>query len=113
MRTTSRTPLGLAVLDVGGDPYRGMSLADVTGDGSAEVLVACYAGSEVAVSVGGDTPVLQRIEIEGSPYGLATPAGWFGRDGRDRRADQLDRWPTASSTMGARSFQALRMASNK
>ena len=54
--------------------------ADLTGDGSAEVLVASYVGGEVAVLVGGDAPVLQRIEIEGSPYGLAT--GDFDGDGR-------------------------------
>ena len=54
--------------------------ADLTGDGSAEVLVASYAGGEVAVLVGGDTPLLQRIEIVGSPYGLAT--GDFDDDGR-------------------------------
>lgn len=33
------------------------------GDGSAGVLVASYAGGEVAVLVGGDTPVLQRIDM--------------------------------------------------
>ena len=118
---------GATSIDVGGDPYRGMSLADVTGDGladlitpnpdhvavlvaeedggfrpratlpapfgpfsvvaadlngdgSAEVLVASYAGGEVAVLVGGDTPLLHRIEIVGSPYGLAT--GDFDGDGR-------------------------------
>ncbi|MDE2803863.1 MAG: VCBS repeat-containing protein [Gemmatimonadota bacterium] len=54
--------------------------ADLTGDGSAEVLVASYAGGEVAVLVGGETPQLQRIEIAGSPYGLAT--GDFDGDGR-------------------------------
>ncbi len=54
--------------------------ADLTGDGSAEVLVASYAGGEVAVLVGGNAPVLQRIEIEGNPYGLAT--GDFDGDGR-------------------------------
>ena len=54
--------------------------ADLTGDGSAEVLVASYAGGEVAVLVGGDTPLLHRIEIVGSPYGLAT--GDFDGDGR-------------------------------
>ena len=54
--------------------------ADVNGDGSAEVLVASYAGGEVAVLVGGDTPLLHRIEIVGSPYGLAT--GDFNGDGR-------------------------------
>ena len=54
--------------------------ADLTGDGSAEVLVVSYAGGEVAVLIGGDGPVLQRIEIEGSPYGLAT--GDFDGDGR-------------------------------
>ena len=54
--------------------------ADLNGDGSAEVLVASYAGGEVAVLVGGDTPVLQRIEIVGSPYGLAT--GDFDGNGR-------------------------------
>ena len=54
--------------------------ADLTGDGSAEVLVASYAGGEVAMLVGGDTPVLRRIEIDGSPYGLAT--GDFDGDGR-------------------------------
>ena len=54
--------------------------ADLTGDGNAEVLVATYAGGEVAVLVGGDTPVLQRIEIEGSPHGMAT--GDFDGDGR-------------------------------
>ena len=54
--------------------------ADLNGDGSAEVLVASYAGGEVAVLVGGDTPLLHRIEIVGSPYGLAT--GDFDGDGR-------------------------------
>ena len=54
--------------------------ADLTGDGSAEVLVASYAGGEVAVLIGGDTPLLHRIQIEGSPYGLAT--GDFDDDGR-------------------------------
>ena len=54
--------------------------ADLTGDGAAEVLVASYAGGEVAVLIGGDTPLLHRIEIEGSPYGLAT--GDFDADGR-------------------------------
>ena len=79
---------GAQMIDVGGDPYRGMSLADVTGDGladgtfstagryeiargptksaaadltgdgAAEVLVASYAGGEVAVLIGGDTPLL-------------------------------------------------------
>ena len=52
----------------------------MNGDGSAEVLVASYAGGEVAVLVGGDTPLLHRIEIVGSPYGLAT--GDFDGDGR-------------------------------
>ena len=50
------------------------------GDGRFEVLIASYAGGEVAVLVGGDKPVLQRIEIGGSPYGLAT--GDFDGDGR-------------------------------
>ena len=54
--------------------------ADLTGDGSAEVLVASYGGGELAVLVGGDAPVLQCIEIVGSPYGLAT--GDFDGDGR-------------------------------
>ena len=108
---------GATSIDVGDDPYRGMSLADVTGDGladlitpnpdhvavlvarkdggfrpratlpapfgpfavvaadltgdgSAEVLVASYAGGEVAVLVGGARPCFRRIEIEGSPYGV-------------------------------------------
>ena len=42
--------------------------ADLTRDGRAEVLVA---GGDVAVLIGGDGPVLHRIEVEGSPYGLA------------------------------------------
>ena len=46
--------------------------ADLTGDDSAEVLDASYVGGEVAVLLGGDTLVLQGIEIVGSPYGLAT-----------------------------------------
>ena len=50
------------------------------GDGSVEVLVASYAGGEVAVQVGGDAPVLHCIEIVGSPYGLATDD--FDGDGR-------------------------------
>ena len=54
--------------------------ADLNGDGSAGVLLASYVGGEVAVLVGGDTPLLQRIEIVGSPYGLAT--GDFDGDGR-------------------------------
>ena len=44
------------------------------------MLVASYAGGEVAVLVGGETPLLQRFEIVGSPYGLAT--GDFDGDGR-------------------------------
>ena len=119
---------GATSIDVGGDPYRSMSLADVTGDGladlitpnpdhvavlvaegdggfrtratlpapfgplfsvvaadltgdgSAAVLVANCVGGEVAVLVGGGTPVLQRIEIVGNPYGLAT--GDCDEDGR-------------------------------
>ena len=43
------------------------------------LLVASYAGGEVAVLVGGGTPVLQR-KIVGSLYGLAT--GDFDGDGR-------------------------------
>ena len=39
--------------------------ADLNGDGSAEVLVASYAGGEVASLVGGDTSLLHRIEIVG------------------------------------------------
>ena len=54
--------------------------ADLNGDGSVEVLVASYVGGEVAVLVGGDVPVLQRIEIGGNPYGVAT--GDFDGDGR-------------------------------
>ena len=46
--------------------------ADLTGDGSAKVLV------------GGNTPVFQRIEIVGSPSGLAT--GDVDDDGRLDRA---------------------------
>ena len=42
--------------------------ADLTRDGRAEVLVA---GGDVAVLIGGDGPVLHRIEVERSPYGLA------------------------------------------
>ena len=34
----------------------------------------------VAVLIGADTPLLQRIEIEGNPYGMAT--GDFDGDGR-------------------------------
>ncbi len=53
---------------------------DLTGDGRSEVLVASYVGSEVAVLTGGDSPVLYRFEVEGSPYGFAT--GDFDADGR-------------------------------
>ena len=99
---------GATSIDVGGDPYRGMSLADVTGDGladlitpnpdlvavlvaeedggfrpratlpapsgpfsvgaadlngdgSGEVLVASYAGGEVAVLVGAATPLVVAL----------------------------------------------------
>ena len=53
---------------------------DLTGDGRAEVLVASWAGSEVAVLTGSDSPVLYRLEVEGRPYGFAT--GDFDADGR-------------------------------
>ncbi len=56
------------------------STVDITGDGRAEVLVASYIGSEVAVLSGGDSPVLTRLEVDGSPWGLAT--GNFDMDGR-------------------------------
>lgn len=68
-----------AVYSIASGPTKS-AVADLTGDGIAEVLVACYAGGEVAVLIGGDSPLLQRIEIEGSPYGLAT--GDFDGDGR-------------------------------
>ena len=54
--------------------------ADLTGDGRAEVIVACYAAGEVAVLIGGGTPLVHRIEVGGNPYGLAT--GDFDGDGR-------------------------------
>lgn len=61
---------------------------DLTGDGGTEVLVASYASGEVAVLVGGDAPVLQRVEIDGSPYGPATSmrmGGWsFDEQSRDQ-----------------------------
>ena len=57
-----------------------IATVDLTGDGRAEVLVASYIGSEVAVLTGGDSPVLYRLEVEGSPYGFAT--GDFDADGR-------------------------------
>ena len=59
---------------------------DIDSDGHADLLVddrspgSIYAGGEVAVLVGEDAPVLQRIEIVGNPYGLAT--GDFDGDGR-------------------------------
>ena len=53
---------------------------DLTGDGRAEVLVASYTGSEVAILTGGDSPMLYRLEVEGSPYGFAP--GDFDADGR-------------------------------
>lgn len=36
--------------------------------------------SEVAVLTGSDSPMLYRLEVEGSPYGFAT--GDFDADGR-------------------------------
>jgi hypothetical protein len=57
-----------------------MAAADLTGDGEAEVIVTCYAGGEVAVLIGGDTPRLHRIRSAGNPYGVAT--GDFDGDGR-------------------------------
>ncbi len=53
---------------------------DLTGDGRADILVASYVGSEVAVLTGGDSPMLYRLEVEGKPYGFAT--GDFDADGR-------------------------------
>jgi len=53
---------------------------DLTGDGGAEVIVASYVGGEVAVLTGGDSPTLYRLEVEGSPYHVAT--GDFDGDGR-------------------------------
>ena len=57
-----------------------MATADLTGDGRSEVVVASYVGGEVAVLTGGDSPVLYRLQVEGSPYGFAT--GDFDNDGR-------------------------------
>ena len=76
--------------DVGGDPHRGMTLADVTGDGLADLLtpnpdhVAVVASDED----GGFRPratlpaPFGPFSVGGNPYGLAT--GDF--DG-DRRID--------------------------
>lgn len=52
-------------------PFGSFSIvaADLNGDG-AEVVVASYAGGDVAVLVGRDAPVVQRIEIAGSPSRL-------------------------------------------
>ena len=42
--------------------------------------MASYIGGEVAVLTGGDSPMLYRLEVEGSPYDFAT--GDFDADGR-------------------------------
>lgn len=57
-----------------------LAVADLTGDGRAEVIVTSYVGGEIAVLVGGDRPTLYRIELAGNPYGVAT--GDFDGDGR-------------------------------
>lgn len=65
--------------DIGIGPTKSATV-DLTGDGHAEVLVASYMGSEVAVLTGGDSPILHRLEVDGRPYGFAT--GDFDADGR-------------------------------
>ena len=63
--------------------------ADLTGDGHAELLVASYMGSEVAVLTGGDSPILHRLRVDGRPCGFAT--GDFDADGRQDFAMANDR----------------------
>ena len=69
--------------------------ADLNGYGSAEVLVASYAAGEVDVLAGGDTPLLQRIEIVVSPYGLAT--GDYSRSRVPRRRTSTDEFALTSA----------------
>ncbi len=66
-----------------------IATVDLTGDGRAEVLVASYIGSEVAVLTGGDSPTLYRLEVDGAPYGFAM--GDFDGDGRTDFAMANDR----------------------
>jgi hypothetical protein len=57
-----------------------LAAADLTGDGRSEVVVTSYVGGGVAVLVGGADPMLDRMDLEGYPYGVTT--GDFDADGR-------------------------------
>lgn len=57
-----------------------IATVDLTGDGRPEILVSSYAGSEITILTGGDSPTLHRFEVDGRPYGFAS--GDFDADGR-------------------------------
>jgi hypothetical protein len=57
-----------------------LAAADLTGDGRSEVIVTSYVGGGVAVFSWGADPMLDRMDLDGYPYGVTT--GDFDGDGR-------------------------------
>ena len=98
---------GATSIDVGGDPYRGMSLADVTGDGLADLISPNpdHVGVPVAGEDGGFRPGA-TLPVRFGPFSVV--AGDLNGDGRQDVAVASRRRRLSSFVGAGRRFRRWR-----